>query len=345
MMTLLGLVIVAEGFATLGLLIALFTATTVRTTRRRRRSAIESRWHDALRSDADGPAKPSDGLSRLSPRRRVTTIAALVGSLSGDMVARVTGPTDLPEVRRCGDAWTRSRWWWRRLHGVRMLIQLNEPPSAYRSMLTDRRPEVRAEAASWVAQDPDPTDISQLISMLDTDVKTCRFAAENALRRIGAAAIPALTSYLNGPAKSAAAALAIASTAATPALLPTATRWSRDPDPLNRTATAALLAAVGADQAGQVLVQMLEDPAPRVRAAAASGLGQIALWAAAPQLLQHLHDPDWAVRRSAAAALRLLGPVGRLCLRRALDDLDPRTVEIARHVLDLPESALGLKAG
>jgi cobalamin biosynthesis protein CbiG len=93
-----------------------------------------------------------------------------------------------------------------------------------------------------------------------------------------------------------------------------------------------------------VLVQLLEDPDPRVRAAAAAGLGQTALWAAAPQLLQHLHDPDWSVRRSAAAALRRLGPVGRLCLRRALDDPDPRTVEIARHVLDLPESALGLQA-
>lgn len=344
MLTSLWFVITAEVVALFILLVALFASTAVRSARRRRRAAIESGWHDALRLGVDGWAEPADGLSALSARQRVTAIATLVGSLSGEVAAAVTGPTDLAGLRRYGDAWTRSPWWWRRLRGVRTLVQLDEPPQAYRSMLTDRRPEVRAEVAGWAARDLDPDTISRLVGMLATDVKGCRFAAEDALRRLGAAAVPALTHYLSGPAERAAVALAIVSAAGTPALLPVATRWSRAADPANRAASAALLAAVGTDQAGRVLVELLEDPDPRVRAAAAAGLGEVALWAAAPQLTQHLRDPVWSVRRSAAVALRGLGPVGRLCLRRALDDPDPRAVEIARHVLDLPESALVLKA-
>ena len=236
MITSLWSVIIAEVSAVLVLLVALFASTAMRSASRRRRAAIESRWHDAVRFGVEGWADPTDGLSRLSPRRRVTAIAAVVGSLSGEMAATVLGPTDLSEIRRYGDAWTRSNWWWRRLHGVRTLVQLDEPPETYRSMLTDRRPEVRAEVAGWVARDPNPDDISRLIGMLDTDVNGCRFAAENALRRIGAAAVPALTHYLSGPAQRAAVALTITSAEGTPTLLTVATRWSRDSNPANRAA-------------------------------------------------------------------------------------------------------------
>jgi hypothetical protein len=346
MLTLLWLVIVAEVVAVFFLLVTLFASTAVRSAQLRRRTAIEGQWHDTtrLRLGGEGPADPTDDLSRLSARRRVTAISALVGSLSGEVVAAATGPADLAELRRRGAAWTRSPWWWRRLRGVRTLVQLDEPLAAYRSLLTDHRPEVRAEVADWVARDPTPEDISRLVSMLGTDVKRCRFAAENALRRIGAAAVPALTEYLSGPAEGAAVALDIVAAAGTPALIPVATGWSTHPDPANRAASAALLATIGTDQAGGVLIRLLEDPDPQVRAAAATGLGDVAMWSAAPQLTQRLHDPDWSVRRSSAAALRGLGPVGRLCLRRAVDDPDPRAAEIARHVLDLPESALSLEA-
>jgi hypothetical protein len=345
MLTLLWLVIVAQVVAVFFLLVTLFASTAVRSAQLRRRTAIEGQWHDALRLrfGGDGPAALTDDLSRLSARRRVTAISALVGSLSGEVVA-ATGPADLAELRRRGAAWTRSPWWWRRLRGTRTLVQLDEPPAAYRSLLTDHRPEVRAEVADWVARDPTSEDISRLVSMLGTDVKRCRFAAENALRRIGAAAVPALTEYLSGPAERAAVALDIVAAAGTPALIPVATGWSTHPDPGNRAASAALLAAIGTDQAGGVLIRLLEDPDPQVRAAAATGLGDVAMWSAAPQLTQHLHDPDWSVRRSSAAALRGLGPVGRLYLRRAVDDRDPRAAEIARHVLDLPASALSLEA-
>lgn len=353
MITALWFVVLAEVATVTVLLVALLAATVVRSRGHRRRAAIESRWYDARRRGAGaGPGGTSgaaagsgEGLGGLSPRRRAAAMDTLVGSLSGDLVATVLGPEDVPGLRAQAEAWTRSRRWWRRLHGVRILVQLDEPPQAHRAMLTDRRPEVRAEVAGWVARDPRPDDVDRLVAMLDRDVKGCRFAAENALRSIGAAAVPALTAYLGGPAERAAVALGIAAAAGSPALLPVAGRWSRDADPANRAASAAVLAAVGTDQAGRLLVGLLEDADPLVRAAAATGLGEMALWAAAPQLVQQLRDPDWSARRAAAAALRGLGPVGRLCLRRALDDPDPRAAEIARHVLDLPDSALALEAG
>lgn len=345
MLTSLWVVIITELAAVVVLLVALFACTAVRSSRGRRRAAIESRWHQALRAEADGRTEPAAGLSGLSPRQRVPVIAALVGSLSGHVVAAVTGPTDLLEVRRYGAACTRSRWWWCRLRGVRTLMQLDEPPQAYRSMLADPRAEVRAEVAAWVARDPGPGDIDRLVAMLDSDVRGCRLAAENSLRNLGLAAVPALTQYLSGPGERTAVALTIASAAAAPTLLPVASRWSRDADPANRAASAVLLAAIGTDHAAQALVELLEDPAPQVRAAAAGALGEVGSWTAAPQLTLLLRDPDWWVRRSAAAGLRSLGPVGRLCLRRALHDADPRAVEIARHVLDLPEFALLTEAG
>ncbi len=327
-------------------LTALSVCTVVRCRRIRQRAAIESHWHAAVRqrSIANSPIELATGLSRLSARHRVTAIAGLVGSLSNNMVAAVTDSAELTELRRRGDRWTHSRLWWRRLRGVRTLAQLREPPRKYRRMLTDTHPEVRAEVAGWVAQEPHRSDIERLITMLDKDVRRCRFAAENALRTIGVAAVPALTKYLRGPARHAAVAMDIASAAGLPELNLVATSWSDDSDPVNRAASAALVAAIGTDQAGGVLLGLLEDPGPQVRAAAANGLGTIALWSAAPQLTQHLHDPDWSVRRAAAGALRELGPVGRLCLRRAVDDPDGRAAEMAEHVLDLPQSALNPRA-
>lgn len=346
-MTVVRVVLVAELALVVLTVLALFTVTAVRAHHERRRSAIESSWHCSLRRqfDSGGTTEPTAGLEQLSARRRITAITSLIGSLSGATVMAVTGRSALSALLMHGDAWTHSRLWWRRLHGVRTLAQLDEPPSNYRTLLTDPRPAVRAEVADWVARSPDDQDIARLVTMLSSDVGRCQFAAENALRQIGAAAVPALMQYLSGPAPRAAVAMEIAAAAGGSALIPAGQAWSSDLDPANRAASAALMAAVGSEEAGPVLLRLVKDVDPTVRAAAATGLGTIALWSAAPQLTQALHDPNWSVRRAAAAALRVLGPVGRLCLRRALDDDDDHAADIARHVLDLPTSALDLAAG
>lgn len=346
-LTVLKVVLVIELAVVALSLLALFTITAVRASHDRRGRVIEGQWQLSLRQHlgSGGTAEATVDLRRLPARHRITAITSQIDSVSGTTVTAVTGRSILSALVLRGDAWTRSRLWWRRLHGVRTLAQLGESPSSYRALLSDPHPEVRAEVAEWVARSPDDQDIARLVTMLGTDVGRCRFAAENAVRRIGAAAVPALTQYLSGPAPRAAVAMEIAAAVGGSALVPAGQAWSRDRDPANRAASAALMAAIGSEEAGPVLLRLVSDVDPQVRAAAATGLGTIALWSAAPQLSQALHDPEWSVRRAAAAALRSLGPVGRLCLRRAVDDEDHQAANIARHVLDLPTSALDLAAG
>ncbi len=53
-----------------------------------------------------------------------------------------------------------------------------------------------------------------------------------------------------------------------------------------------------------------------------------------------LGDRSWDVRRQAAVALRSLGSPGALFLRQALTSADPYAADAARHMLDLPDSAM-----
>jgi HEAT repeat protein len=76
-----------------------------------------------------------------------------------------------------------------------------------------------------------------------------------------------------------------------------------------------------------------------VRAAAAKALGKLGHWPAASSLASLLRDRDWNVRREAGLALRAFGAPGALFLRRSLSDSDPFACDMARQVLDLPETA------
>jgi HEAT repeat protein len=75
-----------------------------------------------------------------------------------------------------------------------------------------------------------------------------------------------------------------------------------------------------------------------VRAAAAASLGRLGHWPAATELARMLRDPAWIVRSQSALAMRRLGSPGHLLLRRALDDRDRFASDIARQVLDMPET-------
>ena len=85
---------------------------------------------------------------------------------------------------------------------------------------------------------------------------------------------------------------------------------------------------------------MLDDDDARVRTAAAASLGQLGHWPAAVSLKRCLRDPSWDVRRAAALALRGLGPVGEILLRRALRDEDRFARDMAALALDLPEAVM-----
>jgi hypothetical protein len=80
-----------------------------------------------------------------------------------------------------------------------------------------------------------------------------------------------------------------------------------------------------------------------VRAESAGSLGRLGHWPAAAPLYARLGDPAWAVRRAAALSLRRLGPPGLLMLRRGREHDDPFGRDMARQVLDLPDTAAGAR--
>jgi HEAT repeat protein len=85
---------------------------------------------------------------------------------------------------------------------------------------------------------------------------------------------------------------------------------------------------------------MIDDEAAAPRAAAVAALGRLEHWPAAVRLAGCLRDPDWEVRRQAALALRGMGSVGTVLLRRALRDEDRFSRDMATLALELPAAAV-----
>ncbi len=339
----------AAAFVMLVTLALMVTASGRRTALRR--NALREAWLRRVLPRIGGETDAPDGSSRGSAetptlgtddRWAITTISRLTGQLSGQSAERLLATKGEARARMAAQQWCRSRRSWRRVQGIRALnlLQVAVPDLTY--LLGDRRPDVRTEAAAWVAMHPTTRGINQLLTMLGDDEGRCRWAASDALLRLGARSVDPLRAYLDTDPPRLDEALRLAAQLATPALLAPALRESHHRRPAVRAAAAHALAAVGGEPAVDALTRMLQDDDAEVRAAAARGLGDLECWTRAAEVADLLYDPVWAVRRSAAATLRSLGPVGRLHLRRALTDADPRAAEIAKHVVDLPEVAVAV---
>jgi len=308
----------------------------------RRTEVRRARGRIALQSVLDGES--ATGRRRLaasSRRLRLEVLMDVAPSLRGAQRERLTALADDLGILATAEARCGSPWWWRRLRGARMCTSLGGGTTAVPPLLADRRAEVRAQAARWVVRHPDEELISLLLRMLDADDGATRFAVKDSLIRIGRLVTPALAAHLSvraGP--SLAPALDVAVALADPALLPAALAFCTDEVALTRALAAALAGAIGGGPAVDVLMRMLDDDAADVRAAAARALGRAEHWPATPSVAKLLGDPCWDVRLQAAVALRTLGSPGMLFLRRAASGGDPTAAEAARHLLDLPDSAL-----
>ena len=297
----------------------------------------------AVARAVDGQAGEDEAraaLDALPMNCRITVLADLAPTLRGvqrerlELLARESG------VVGTAEAWVTSRRWWRRLHAARVYTLLQGAGSPIGQLLDDRAWEVRAEAAQWVALDPTDANLARLVAMLDDAHPLPRFAAKDSLRRIGRRAADPLASLLSTVSgEQGAAALEVATAVATPAMLAPAVRLAEDELGETRTRAAALLAVLGGEEAVAALERLLDDPDPDVRAAASVALGRLGHWPAAAKLAAHLGDESWEVRRAAALALRELRGPGVVLLRRALDRDDRFAADIARQVLDMPDTA------
>jgi hypothetical protein len=288
------------------------------------------------------PAESPDGVqafARLPWTVQQELMYEFGGSLTGAGRARLAEVGVRAGAARRAEALCASWWWWRRLAGARVLTALDLDSPRMRPLLGDRSAVVRAQAFVWAAGRDDAWVIDELVFRLADPERLCRFTVQDSLLRLGRPAAAALGRFLEDPARPGLAdGLGVARGLAFPELLDPTLQLSRHPSEDVRARAAATLAAFGGEAAVSVLVRLLADHAPVVRAAAARGLADVGAWSACSGLAERLEDPAWPVRRESALALRRLGGVGQLTLRRALQSRNPFVADMARQVLDLPES-------
>jgi HEAT repeat protein len=304
----------------------------------------------AARSEGDpnvdgGVDGSVDGRAPRPPLPRgvwLDVLTAVAPRLVGSERERLTAMAGDLGLLAAAESRCRSRLWWRRLQGVRLFTLLGGGATTVPSLLSDRRAEVRAQAAEWVVEHHDGRTIDALLAMLDADEDSTRFAVKDSLIRIGLPLTPRLAEHLRGRrGPTIAGALEVATALADPVLLPSALAAGHDEVAAIRAQSARLAGAIGGGPAVDMLTRLVGDESPEVRAAAAHALGQAGHWPAAAALYQLLGDSSWDVRQQSAVALRKFGSPGMLFLRRALNASDSFAADAARRTLDLPESVLG----
>lgn len=285
--------------------------------------------------------KPDEAILRGLPvRQQIRLFTELVPSITGqsrDHLARLAREIGLIPI---AEGMAGGRDWRDRLHGVRLLAAVGGGDAVVPPLLDDPHPAVRVEAVEWAGSHPTPELVERLVALLPrTDRYGC-FVVRDSLLRVGADAVTPLARYLerhNG--RHAEPALDVAAGVPDVRFAAAALRLCRDPLPHVRSRAAALAGAVGSEEAVDELRRLVEDEDPEVRAAAAAALGRLGHWPSASVIAPLLRDRAWIVRSQSALALRALGSPGLLYLRRGLGDDDPFAADIARQVLDLPDSS------
>ena len=234
----------------------------------------------------------------------------------------------------------RSSLWHVRLRASRLLTLVDADPDVMHPLLLDRDANVRAQGASYIAQHPTAGDIHALIGMLGDPEALCRFAAKDALMRLGGSASAVMLSRLANPEDpEIIPMLEVACVTASHDYLETAIRHLDHPSAAVRLLIARLLRGIGGREAADHLVRLTADPAPRVREAAAEALGYLNHWTASGPVAKLLEDPESRVRLAAALALDQLGPTGELLLRRSKMKGSERAAAAASRILDDPSRA------
>lgn len=312
--------------------------------RARRAAARRDRVRKAVRrllvASLAGRPFRRDDVAVVRSAARGHVIASIVGvarSLTsvGSAVRRIA---TLGGILQYADKRSRSKRWWRRLEGARLLTLLGDREDDARRMLQDEHPLVRAQGAAATAARPFPEASSALAALLHDDAAVCRFAATQAIMQLGPDALETIVGELQRSDVELANAdvlIELAASMPSPEMVDIGLRYSQAPDPAVRRAATGLLAAVGGDPAVERLMLLLADDAPAVRSGAAQALGSIGEWRAASALGDRLADDNHEVRFVAALALQRLGAPGRIVLRRALNRGPQRAATAARESLAL----------
>jgi HEAT repeat protein len=289
----------------------------------------------ALSGDSQRSVGSLSHLSRFSKRYIVGVMLDVAPSVSGSSrVALVDLGYQIGVIDRALSG-VNSRRWSTRLHAARVLTAFGiESPDRYR-LFNDTSPDVRAQAASWCVAVQNPVGTEHLIGLLGDGDGQCRFAAQDALIRIGLPATDALVEALAVSDDDVEARiLEIAAASGDDRYAERARAVLADPFHPNRTRAVAALASTGDPGAGPALVALLDDSSDRVVLAATAGLAKLAYWSGAAAVEPLLSHPSWEIRKQAATTMLALGPPGTVLLRADAPGVGP-AAEMALHALQL----------
>jgi len=211
-------------------------------------------------------------------------------------------------------------------------------------LLVDRSPEVRAQAAAWCVAVPTPAGTDHLVRLLGDPDGQCRFAAQDALIRIGLPGSEALIAALDGADDAVAGRiLEIAAAIGDDRYFAYASAVLADPSRANRAVAVAALASTGNRSAGPTLVDLLADESDDVVLAATTGVGKLSYWSGAPAIEPLLSHSSWDIRKAAGMTLLTLGAPGAILLRADAPGVGPAAdmalQSLQLHALSTPEVA------
>lgn len=276
-------------------------------------------------------------LKELPLPAQITLIMDLAGRLSGTHLEELTNIARRVHTVTHGEQLCRSRRWSQRVRGIRLFTALAEGKHIIPSLFHDPSVIVRSEVANWAADHPSQETIEALLGALDNADGFCRFAAHNALHRMGAAVIKPLEQCIASQSGTGLErAMALVASLGYEQFGEVACKLLGHSSPAVRKLALDTLSKTGDLQSAPLVIDRLNDPAPPVRQAAARTLGHLRCWQAAPAISRLLGDPVWTVRQEAGLALRSLGAPGILMLRRSLTSADHFAGDMARYVLGLP---------
>jgi Uri superfamily endonuclease len=173
--------------------------------------------------------------------------------------------------------------------------------------------DCRSHCPAHLVRLPDGLKPTELEGILAVEQRS------DAILRASADTIQSLLDAINTGDDEAAERAAQACTGQT-ALLPAIRVLLADTDPDRRWWAVRMLAEIGGDEAGVLLVSCLQDPDEATRCAASLGLGQLRATDAIPALAARLADASGWVRDSAGDALAMIGEPALPALVEALGD-------------------------
>jgi hypothetical protein len=290
----------------------------------------------------NGPLSAVDvaRLRALPMRERIGAFTSAASSLQGAERDGLAAGASAAGLVAWAQGEVRDGRWHHRLYALRILGLTNARSDLLPSLLRDHDPFVRAQAADWAAAQGSAESAGELARLLRDPVPAVRFAARDALRRLGSAAVPALVEVASGDGADAVPALEVAAVLADSRTFDPARRHAEDARPRVRAAALAALGALGGPESEELLVAALADGDAGVRQVAATAIGRLQAWRRAPLLAALLADADWDVRMAAADALRALGAPGLIVLRDRARGATSAG-DLAQHTLDLDALELG----